>query len=108
VNGGLRGCCNARASSLCERLNWPSAEATEAVEVASAIWLIGNLTHLVLHKCKNGFTDEAGVTLAEALTVNKSLRMLRLFFLACTMKQILGVSSYEALAAMLRVNTSPI
>jgi hypothetical protein len=64
----------------------------------------------VLH-FENGFTDEAGVALAEALTVNKSLLMLNLSGPVdgshnARNKATLGAQSYEAFAAMLRVNTS--
>jgi hypothetical protein len=49
----------------------------------------------------DGFTDEAGVALAEALTVNKTLRMI------ITLSEgTLGNQTYEAFSAMLRVNTS--
>jgi hypothetical protein len=52
----------------------PSSKAAEAVKaVASAIRLNHNLEHLYL-RTESSFTDEAGVALAEALTVNKTLR----------------------------------
>jgi hypothetical protein len=87
-----------------------SAEATEAVKaLASAIRLDRNLEHLTL-RMENGFTDEAGVALAEALTVNKTLRIVKV---GDTLrpdyhvrnKDKLGAPAYEALSAMLRVNT---
>jgi hypothetical protein len=87
-----------------------SAEATEAVKaLASAIRLDRNLEHLTL-RMENGFTDEAGVALAEALTVNKTLRIVKV---GDTLrpdyhvrnKDKLGAPTYEALSAMLRVNT---
>jgi hypothetical protein len=49
---------------------------------------------------ENGFTDEAGVALAEALTVNKTLRMIPLS------EATLGIQACEAFNAVLRVNTS--
>jgi hypothetical protein len=87
-----------------------SSEATEAVKaLASAIRLDCNLEHLTL-RMENGFTDEAGVALAEALTVNKTLRIVKV---GDTLrpdyhvrnKDTLGAPTYEALSAMLRVNT---
>jgi hypothetical protein len=54
------------------------SEAAEAVQaLASAIQMIRNLTNLVLQVYR-GFTDEAGVALAEALTVNTCLRTINL------------------------------
>jgi hypothetical protein len=51
-----------------------SSKATEAIKViASAIRLDRNLERLEL-QMRNEITDEAGVELAEALTVNKILR----------------------------------
>jgi hypothetical protein len=61
------------------------------------------------HK-KGGFTDEAGVDLAEALTINKTLHAIsltdRLFSYPVYAKASLGAQAYEAFRAMLRVNTS--
>jgi hypothetical protein len=85
------------------------SEATEAVEaVASAIRLDRNLKYLTL-RMVNGFTDEACVALAEALTVNTTL--LRIILdVDCFRYQAhtaeLGAPAYEAFSAMLRVNTS--
>jgi hypothetical protein len=77
------------------------SDATEAVKaVASAIVLDQTLEHLTL-EMEDVFTDEAGVALAEALTVNKHLRTINVSGAAT-----LGVPSYEAFRAMLRVNTS--
>jgi hypothetical protein len=83
--------------------------------LASAIQMDHNLTHLVL-QVNRGFTDEAGVALAEALTVNKTLRVvsltsLRMMNLAAHGRNratlgVLGIPAYEAFSAMLRVNTS--
>jgi hypothetical protein len=69
-----------------------------------------NLEYLVL-QMEDGFTDEAGVVLAEALTLNKTLRMLLLddsLFASDYIhtKATLGAQAYEAFGAMLRVNTS--
>jgi hypothetical protein len=82
-----------------------TVETTEAVQaLASAIQMDHNLTHLVLH-VEALITDEAGVALAEALTVNTSLRMIDLAVCGCE-NAPLGIPVYEALSAMLRVNTS--
>jgi hypothetical protein len=56
----------------------------------------------------NDFTDEMGVALAEALTVNKTLRRM-LIMVTClrpSHQATLGAHVYEAFGAMLRVNTS--
>jgi hypothetical protein len=90
-----------------------SFEATEAVKaVASAIREDHHLEHLTL-KMENGFTDEGGVTLAEALTVNKTLRVFRMEdnmfdndLVHTNTKASLGAQAYEAFATMLRNNTS--
>jgi hypothetical protein len=60
----------------------------------------GNLEHLTLG-VEGGFTDETGVALAQALTVNQTLRTI-----ALTEATNFGVPAYVALSAMLRVNTS--
>jgi hypothetical protein len=92
-------------------LKCSSAKATEAVKaVASAIREDRHLEHLVL-EMEEGFTDEAGVALAEALTTNKSLRLLRLsddLFASdyVPTRASLGAQAYEAFGAMFRVNTS--
>jgi hypothetical protein len=89
----------------------PRSEATEAVKaVASAIREDRHLESLELGM-EDGFTDEAGVALAEALTINKTLRVLSLdddFFTVDPdhSKASLGAQAYEAFGAMLRVNTS--
>jgi hypothetical protein len=85
-----------------------AAEAVKAVE--SAIKEYRHLESLEL-RMENGFTDEAGVALIEALTTNKTLRRLilddSLFASAhAHTKSYLGGQSYEAFGAMLRVNTS--
>jgi hypothetical protein len=80
-------------------------EATEAVKaVASAIREDNHLESLVL-QMEDGFTDEAGVALAEALTINKTLRMLFLddsFFTSDRdhNKASLGAQAYKAFGAM--------
>jgi hypothetical protein len=88
-----------------------SSEATEAVKaIASAIRRDDKLITLVL-QTENGFTDEAGVDLAEALKVNTTLQLvvLRDTILSnhqAPNKGTLGVAAYEAFSAMLLVNTS--
>jgi hypothetical protein len=75
-------------------------ETTEAVKaVASAIRFDQKLEFLYLGM---GVSDEAGVALAEALTVNKTLRTIDLRHCEAT----LGAQVYEAFSAMLRINTS--
>jgi hypothetical protein len=86
------------------------SEATEAVKaIASAIREDRTLEDLTL-QMENGFTDEAGVALAEALTVNKTLHTINLSAMVFDSnehtKAVLGASTYEAFTAMLRVNTS--
>jgi hypothetical protein len=94
-----QGRCNVRSLYLANIRVFES-DATEAViAVASAIRLDRNLEHLHLHM-QNGFADEAGVALAEALTVNTTLRR-------CNVSDArFGTQSYMAFAAMLRVNTN--
>jgi hypothetical protein len=94
------GRCHVVSLTLIVALEATRSEATEAVKaLASAILLDQTLEHLTL-EMEDVFTDEAGVALAEALTVNKHLRMITLPVAA------LGVEAYEAFSAMLRVNTS--
>jgi hypothetical protein len=87
------------------------SDATEAVQaLASAIRLDQNLEQITL-RMEDGFTDESGVmALAEALTVNKTLSMITLSATVYERnvhnKAALGAFTYEALSAMLRVNTS--
>jgi hypothetical protein len=84
---------------------------TEAVKaVASAIPEDYHLESLTL-KMEDGFTDEAGVALAEALEINKDLLLLVLddsLFASIHVrtKASLGAQAYEAFGTMLRVNTS--
>jgi hypothetical protein len=96
-----RGRCNVQTLTL-TMMQGIVFEATEAVKaVASTIQMDRNLEHLTL-RMKDGFTDEAGVALAEALTVNTTLRNIDLSHCKAT----LGVPTYEAFSAMLRINTS--
>jgi hypothetical protein len=68
-----RGRCNVQKLDLAMHQETIS-DATKAIKaVTSAIRLDCNLEQLSL-QMENGFTDEAGVALAEALTVNKNLR----------------------------------
>jgi hypothetical protein len=88
-----------------------SSEATKAVKaVASAIRESSHLESLVL-QMEDGFTDEAGVALAEAVTINKTLRVLSLDDSSFASDHVhtkasLSARAYEACCAMLRVNTS--
>jgi hypothetical protein len=94
-----RGRCNVQTLIL-SMPQVTRSEVTQAVQaLASAIELDCNLEYLYL-QVGNGCTDEAGVALAKALTVNKTLRMISLS------GTVYGAESYEAFAAMLRVNTS--
>jgi hypothetical protein len=100
-----RGRCNVQ-NLILGLPNATRSEAAEAVQaIANAIQLDCNLKHLVL-RMETGFTDEAGMALAKALTINTTLRTLNL----CTTKErnsdSLGVQAYDALSAMLRVKTS--
>jgi hypothetical protein len=86
-----------------------SSEATEAIKaLARAIKVDRDLEHITL-QMEDGFTDEAGVALAEALTVNKTLRGIILavdYFPYQAHRATLGTPAYEAFSTMLRVNTS--
>jgi hypothetical protein len=91
-----------------------SSEATEAVKaVGSAIREDCHLESLELNM-EDGFTDEAGVALAEAFRINKTFRMLILddnLFASnaahINTKASLGAQqAYKAFGTMLRVNTS--
>jgi hypothetical protein len=80
------------------------SEASKAIQaVLRAIRWDSNLEHLAL-EMGYGFTNEAGVALAEALTVNTTLRMISLNGLL--VYDEVGAPTYEAISAMLRVNTS--
>jgi hypothetical protein len=94
-----QGRCNVQRLTLA-MFQGEKSEVTEAVQaLASAIQLDCNLEHLALDM-ENLLTDEAGAALAEALTVNTSLRMITLA------EATLGAQVYEAFSKMLRVNTS--
>jgi hypothetical protein len=71
------GRCNVKKLTLImlQTTRWEATEATKAI--ASAIRLDRNLKRLTL-EMENDFTDEAGVVLAEVLTVNKNLRKITL------------------------------
>jgi hypothetical protein len=72
-----QGSCNIRSLTLSFLRYATRSEAMEAVKsLASAIQMDRNLTYLCL-QMEVGFTDKAGVALAEALMVNKTLRMLK-------------------------------
>jgi hypothetical protein len=94
------GRCNVHRMTLV-MIQGPMSETTdEAVKaVASAIRLDQKLECLHLRMY---FSDEAGVALAEALMVNKTLRNTNLRYCKAT----LGAQAYEAFSAMLRINTS--
>jgi hypothetical protein len=108
-----RGRCNIQRLGLVMLQGAPFLATTEAVQaLAIAIQMDRNLEHLYL-KIEDGFTDEAGVALAEALTVNKTLRYISLsarpVFRGSTFPTtaVLGAPTYEALSAMMmRRNTS--
>jgi hypothetical protein len=111
VTDGIRhGRCNVQSLTL-EMLQATRSEATEAVQaLASAIQLDRSLRHLHL-KMENSFTDEAGVALAEALTVNKTLRTIALVNLLHPNrlqqnKATFDAAAFKTFSAMLRVNTS--
>jgi hypothetical protein len=94
------GRCNVQRLTLA-MLQGARSDATEAVKaVASAMRLDCNLEHLTLG-IVGGYTDEECVALAEALTINKTLRKIVL-----PKASTLGAQAYEAFSAMLRVNTS--
>jgi hypothetical protein len=96
-----RGRCNVQMLTLhVKQETMVSSGATQAATaVASAIRSDQTLEYLYL---RMHVADEAGVALAEALTVNQTLR--RIDLSVC--KSTLSTHAYEALSAMLRVNTS--
>jgi tetratricopeptide (TPR) repeat protein len=107
----FRGRCNIEKLAL-TIIRVTRSEATEAIKaVASAIQMDHNVQYLYL-QLQDGFTDEAGVALAEALTINRTLRKMVLNTDRVMVnydednKAILGAKSFEAFAAMLRINTS--
>jgi hypothetical protein len=108
-----RGRCNVVQRLILVMLQVTISDATEAVKaVASAIRLDCNLEHLYL-RMENGFSDEAGVALATALTVNKTLCKITLSVRPVFTDGILfpdvgllGAPAYAAFGDMLCVNTS--
>jgi hypothetical protein len=99
-----RGRCTIKHLSLVRHQS-SSSESTEAVKaIASALRLDRNLEFLDL-QLSIDFTNEAGVALAEALTVNKTLRRIVLRpSLQSQDVDAMSASVYEAFCAMLRVN----
>jgi hypothetical protein len=106
-----RGRCNIKHLYVHRRRSSSSEDTEVAKAIASAIRLDRNLESLAMHM-NNDFTDESGVVLAEALTVNESLRRVTL---SVDRKRpsrrvqdpdTLSALTYEAFCAMLRVNTS--
>jgi hypothetical protein len=82
-----RGRCNVQRLTLC-MVQVTRSEATEAVKaLASAIRLDRNLKDSTL-RMENGFTEEAGVALAEVWTVNKTLRKIILSTNVCKFHQV--------------------
>jgi predicted metal-dependent HD superfamily phosphohydrolase len=109
VADGIRqGQCNIKTLHLSRLSQNTSPQATEVVKaIASAIRLDHNLEHLTLH-INDDITDEAGVVLAEALTVNTTLRKVNLYLRRSWQSQdavMLSAPAYNAFSAMLRVNT---
>jgi hypothetical protein len=112
VADGIReGQCNIKNLYLYSLLRSSSSEDTEAVKsLASAIRLDCNLERLKLGI--KYFTDEAAMALAEALTVNKTLRKITVSVdNASGVRQVLDADvlsalAYDAFSTMLQVNTS--
>jgi hypothetical protein len=103
------GRCNIKHLHV-HKLRRSSSEDTEVVKaIASAIRLDSNLESLEIH-LENNFTDEAGVVLAEALTVNKTLRKITLSVElerhGGQVQETMGAPLYEAFCTMLRVNSN--
>jgi hypothetical protein len=111
ADGIGQGHCNIEHLYLALQLQSSNSKDTEAVKaIASAIRLDCNLESLELHMQKN-ITDEAGVALAEALTVNQALREITLSFEPMFGGQVqdtdaMSAPAYNAFSAMLRVNTN--
>jgi hypothetical protein len=110
ADGIGQGHCNIKSLSLLLLQSFQSSRSkdTEAVKaIASAIRLDRNLEHLEL-QMNNDFTDEAGMAMAEALTINTTLRNITLsadiYYVGND--PAFGATVYEAYSAMLRVNTS--
>jgi hypothetical protein len=103
-----QGRCRVRGLVLSMLLNRGSSGETDTAVVkaiAIAIRRDGNLEGLSLTMNK-GFSNEAGVALAEALTVNTHLRVVCLANTGNPDRAALGASAYEAFGAMHRVNTN--
>jgi hypothetical protein len=99
------GRCNAQRLTLVMIQGDERSEASEAVQaVLGAIQVDSNLEHLAF-EMGYGFTNEAGVALAEVLTVNRTLRVISLNAESSFVYDELGAPAYEAFSAMLRVNT---
>jgi hypothetical protein len=107
------GRCNIRNLML-STVASSSSEATESiVAIANAIKLQrhGSLESLTL-QMGNGFTDKATMAVADALTVNQTLRKVSLtdkvrpYFEHVETKDCMGAQAYEAFSKMLQVNTS--
>jgi hypothetical protein len=95
-----RGRYNVRKLAL-NKAEGTRSEATEAIKaVASAIRMDCKMESLVLRIEEVCFSDEAGVVLAEALAVNKTLRKIIIILFENT----LGALVYEAFSVMLRAN----
>jgi hypothetical protein len=108
VADGIRqGQCNIKTLYLSLLPPNTSPQATQAVKaIASAIRLDRTLEDLTLYM-RNDFNDEMGVVLAEALTVNTTLRKLTLAgYGNVHYYATFGAPVCEAFSAMLRLNTS--
>jgi hypothetical protein len=108
ADGSRQGQCNIKSLSL-DMLQSSTSETSEAVKaIASAIRLDQNLERLKLQIWNSDFTEEAAVSLAEALAVNKTLRRITLYLPARCREDadVLCAAAYDAFSAMLRVNTS--
>jgi hypothetical protein len=93
--------CNVQTLTL-QMLKTTRTEATEAVEAVASALRVYRIDSLVL-RMVNGFKDEAEVALAEALTVNKTLRKIDLN------NEVVFAEdpfSNQAFSTMLRGNTS--
>ena len=106
-----QGHCNIKHLSL-NKFQSSSSQDTEAIKaIASAIRLDRNLESLELHT-ESDLADEAVVVLAEALTVNKTLRKITLSLdpeypsHQVQAEDELSAHTYDAVCAMLRVDTN--
>jgi hypothetical protein len=106
ADGIRRDRCTVQSLSLVIIQGAGRFEAVEAVQaVLRAIRVDSNLEHRAF-EMGYGLTNEAGVALAEALAVNKTLRMSSVNVVCSFVYDELGAPAYEAFSAMLRVNTS--